>query len=205
MKIGRGIPVSASTHAGDERTKISAPGRISRQIGASVSLTFIFRNRARARVASPRYCRCKSGITLDIAPWVYIPSDIFRTTNIFAGFYEASSGKRIYGGTSQCIRFPCFPIRRDCGVISLYRYANVSDKHKFYKEVTRFPKFYSLLAHDLRLIKTECMSRIRITIRLHKNCMLKDIKYSEDLCPIDKISFLMSLGNCYGTIGKIPY
>lgn len=123
---------------------------------------------ARARAASPRYCRCKNGITLDITPWVYIPSDIFGTTNILTGFYEASSGKRIYGGTSQCIRFTCFPIRRDRRVISSYRYTEVSDKYKFHEEATLFPKLYSLLAHHSREIKKECMRRIRtITLKLH--------------------------------------
>lgn len=57
------------------------------------------------RAASLRYCRCKSDITSDIAPWVYIPPDIFGTTNILTGFYEASPGERIYEETSQCIRF----------------------------------------------------------------------------------------------------
>lgn len=84
----RNSGISAPTRERGRR-KISAPERISRQIGAFVSPTFIFRNRARH---PPRYCRCKSDITSDIVP-VYIPPDIFRTTNILAGFYEASTGE----------------------------------------------------------------------------------------------------------------
>lgn len=44
---------------------------------------------------------------------MYIPSDIFETTNILTGFYDVSSGERIYGETSQCVRFTRFPIQRD--------------------------------------------------------------------------------------------
>lgn len=135
--------ISAPSMFKKRKNEIWAPGRISRQIGASVSrhLYFVTLSLSRAAVRyslSLFLSRSPVGSSGDIvavkavSPYISRHGCVYSSRYIFGDNqypYRILRGlvrECIYGGTSQCIRFTCFPIPRDA-VISLCR-PKVSDK-----------------------------------------------------------------------------
>ena len=191
VEVRRGIPVFASMCEG-WKNEISAPRRISRQIGTSVSPTFIFRNSC-ARY--PRDTIAVKAISPQVSRLGCIFLPIYSGQPISLPDFTRPFPRTVFTkelvNVSDCIQFTYFPIRRDRRVNPY-----IDPKFRTNRSLSGkrcFLQFYSLFIYRVSLAKDK---KCNISSGLRKNFILKDIDvwiFSSKSIGVSQFSFA-SLG-----------